>query len=269
MLTGLAVLGGGNMGGSVVRALAASGFVPGQRLVVAEPDATRRAVFALEECRAVGDAASALRHAGPDAPALIAVKPQAFETLALELAGAVGERLVISIMAGVRAERVRTALGGACRVVRVMPNLPVSIGLGMSAVTPGPGATPKDLALTRAVFETMGRVEPIDESMMDAFTALAGSGPAYLFYLAEGLLNGAVSAGFTPDAADRIVRQTLLGAAELLASDAGVTPTQWRERVTSKGGTTAAACTLLDARGVMRAIHDAVLAARDRGSELG
>lgn len=257
------------MGGSVVRALAAARLVPADRLVVAEPDPARRAVFALEECRAVGDAPAALRFAGPDAPLLVAVKPQAFDALALELAGAVGDRLVISIMAGVRAGRVRSALGGSCRVVRVMPNLPVSIGLGMSAVAEGPGATRNDLALARAVFETMGIVETIDEDLMDAFTALAGSGPAYLFYLAEGLVSGAITAGFTPEAADRIVRQTLRGAAELLASDAGITPAEWRQRVTSKGGTTAAACTLLDTRGARQAIHDAVLAARDRGRELG
>lgn len=264
--TALAVIGGGHMGLAMVRGVIRAGLLDPQRVAVAEPDYSKHPLLALEGCRVERSAAAAIAAAGADSAVLLAVKPQIFPAVADELTGKVDKRLVVSIMAGVRSGTIAERLRG--RVVRVMPNLGVAVGTGMSALAPGPGATPADTAWVRALLETMGLVEGIDESLMDAFTAVAGSGPAYLFYLAEGMARGAVDAGFDPAVAERIVRQTLRGAAELLGDDEGLSAAGWRARVTSKGGTTAAAAATLDAAGVMDAVARAVVAARDRGAEL-
>jgi pyrroline-5-carboxylate reductase len=263
--TGLALVGGGSMGSAIARGVIRAGLFEASRVVAAEPDAAKHPSLALEGCRVESTARAAVERGGDGAAVVLAVKPQVFPAVAEDL-GRLEGRLVVSVMAGVRGATIARRLGG--RVVRVMPNLGVSIGVGMSAVSAGPGATAEDVAWVRGVFETMGQVEVIDESLMDAFTAVAGSGPAYLFYLAEGMTRGATAAGLRPETAERVVRQTLLGAAELLACEEGVGASEWRARVTSPGGTTAAAVSTLEGARVLDAIARAVLAARDRGAQL-
>jgi pyrroline-5-carboxylate reductase len=186
-----------------------------------------------------------------------------------ELAGRVGERVVISILAGMPGHRVREALGGRCRVVRAMPNLPAKIGHGATAVCMAAGARDGDDEFARRLFEGVGRlVVTIDESMMDAFTAVAGSGPAYLFLLAEAMVHAAAEIGFDEATANDIVRQTIAGAAALL-SESVEAAGELRKAVTSKGGTTEAALRVLNDAGFTRALQRAVTAARDRGRELG
>ena len=170
-------------------------------------------------------------------------------------------------MAGVSTSRIAELVGHE-RVVRVMPNLPCSIGQGAAGIALGEGASEDDAALARTLFCEIGIVVDVPETLMDAVTAVSGSGPAYVFLLAESMIEGGIHAGLAPETADVLVRQTLLGASMLLAQDqrsAG----ELREAVTSKGGTTAAALELMNERHVQIAIADAVVAARDRGKELG
>lgn len=267
MTARLAIVGGGNMGASVARGvLAASIIADPSRIVIAEPDMTKHA--SLHEIgRAVPDARSAIAQLDPDGVLLLAVKPQVFPVVAAECRE-IGDRLVVSVMAGVRSDEIARALGGACRVVRVMPNLPVAVSLGMSAICRGSRATDSDVGWARAAFGSVGKTEDMSEDLMDAFTATAGSGPAYLFYLAEAMVRGAVQTGMQPEIADRVVRQTLLGASALLARE-DVAPEVWRARVTSRGGTTAAAVEVLDAANVQDILARAIVAGRDRGRALG
>jgi pyrroline-5-carboxylate reductase len=137
----------------------------------------------------------------------------------------------------------------------------------MAAVSVGAGAREGDESLATELLSGCGRVLPLPEEHMDAFTAVAGSGPAYLFYLAEAMQQGAEACGLEPEDADTIIRQTLLGAATLLSVD-GRPAYDLRKAVTSRGGTTQAATEMLDVRAVMGAIRDAVVAARDRAREL-
>jgi pyrroline-5-carboxylate reductase len=132
----------------------------------------------------------------------------------------------------------------------------------------GANTTLEEATLAKNLFESIGTVEMVDETLMDAVTAVSGSGPAYLFLLAEAMIDGGVKAGLDRETADALVRQTLVGAAGLLSGDKR-TATQLREAVTSKGGTTAAALSVMNECGVPQAIIDAVVAARDRGRELG
>ncbi len=208
----------------------------------------------------------------PTAGVVVAVKPQMFTDVADAWAPALSNdatpRTVVSIMAGATAAAVARGLGGSARVVRVMPNTPIGLGLGMSALCAGPNATEHDLARVERLFGASGKTMRIDEGLMDAFTALAGSGPAYVFYLAEAMVEAAEQLGFDRERALTLVRQTVCGAGELL-SHAPETPRALRAAVTSKGGTTAAATTLLDDSGVHDAIVRAIHAARHRGAELG
>lgn len=268
------------MGGAIVHGMLGARVFEAGRVVVVEPnDATRAALGKLdcrvastvEEARALLAARGMNPSVSPSSLWILAVKPQVFPEAARALTEAFGavEGVVLSIMAGVPAARVHAALGARCTVVRIMPNLAVTVGMGMSAWCPGPGPDPAAAAeWARVIFGTLGEVMQFEESRMDAFTALAGSGPAYLFYLAQAMCVGGQRAGLTPEDADRISRATLRGAAELLHRHSDITPEAWRARVTSPGGTTAAALDVLERAGVMDAWTRAVVAARDRGAQL-
>jgi pyrroline-5-carboxylate reductase len=263
----LAVIGGGNMGGAVIRAANKAGCM----VTVAESDDAARARLSRElgdSVAVVATGTQAVALAGEGAGIVLAVKPQAFASLASDLvdAGVVGARLVISIMAGVSASAIAAQLGGSVRVVRTMPNLPLALGLGMTAMAAGPRADEIDLAMVQRIFEAGGSVVRIEEALMDSFTALAGSGPAYVFYLAEAMERSAGAMGFTAEDARTVVRQTIAGASAMMAQGAG--PAELRAKVTSKGGTTAAAVAHLDQHDVVVQIERAIDAARRRGAEL-
>lgn len=271
----LLVVGGGNMGRAIVLGAAAAGALRGERVVVLEPDQAKHdplqaagAFCSRSAVAAVERFCSLEMDRGPGA-VLLAVKPQMLGEVARELRESLRtpERLVLSILAGVTTARLAHEIGG--RIVRLMPNTPAMIRRGITAMCAGPGATKDDLRATRALFESVGQVIELPEHLLDAFTAVAGSGPAYVFYLAEGMAAGAEAVGFSRDQALEIVRATVAGAAGLMEAEAGAEPAELRSRVTSKGGTTAAAAVVLDGRGVMAAVREAVVAARDRGRELG
>lgn len=262
-------IGGGNMASAIIHGSVDVGVLDPGRVAVVDPNIHKRGAFVTAFADA-GDGVQWLKEGQGDGVIVLAVKPQMLETAAeplrVPLTGI--EPLVISILAGTRSGSVQAVLGGGVRVVRVMPNTPAAIGMGMSAIAKGPGAADADIKLAGALFGAIGETVEIEEPMMDAFTGLAGSGPAYVFYLAEGMLNAARSIGFGEEQARKIVRQTIAGSGILLAQSDEL-PSELRARVTSKGGTTAAGTGALDDAGVMDAIERAVFAARDRGEELG
>jgi pyrroline-5-carboxylate reductase len=271
----LVIVGGGTMARAIIQGAESANALDPRRIALAEPLAERRAslqswVGSLHS--GVADAAAwlAATEASPgEGQILLAVKPQSFGRVAEELAPALGpSRVVTSIMAGVSSRRVREMLGDGARVVRVMPNTPAQIRRGMSAIARGAGSVPGDEQMAERIFAAVGQTVSIPESMMDAYTALAGSGPAYVFFLAEAMVRAAGQMGFERADALRIVRETIAGAGLLLA-ETRAEPGALREAVTSKGGTTAAAVAVLDAAGAGEAVCRAVIAARDRGAELG
>lgn len=272
-----AVIGGGVMAGAIIRGCLRAGVATAGDWVVAEPDEGKRAAFDAIGVASVASSAALADWLGPQTQVILAVKPQYFEAVARESAGLDWGRVVISILAGTPSARIRAALGGGpgplgqggARVLRAMPNTPARIGEGATGVALGAGAREGDETEALAIFRGIGPVvERIDEDLMDAFTAVAGSGPAYLFYLAEAMTRAAVELGFEAEMADRVVRQTLRGAGALLGSDTERSSSELRAAVTSKGGTTAAATAVLEAAGVMETLGRALTAARDRGREL-
>lgn len=264
------------MARALVQGGTAAGVLNPALVVVAEPDHAKRALLGNMGVHFRPAALDALTwlHAADGGSgagqAVLAVKPQALEEVAQELRHLPPgpSRVVITILAGTTSAKVRAALGPNWRVVRAMPNLPASIGQGCTALCVGEGARAGDEDVAMALFRGAGPlVVRIAEEMMHAFTALAGSGPAYAFYLAEAMVRAGVAMGFDQGTALKIVRQTIAGAGCMLAASAE-TPEGLRAAVTSKGGTTQAAAEVLDEGGAMELIARAISAARERGREL-
>lgn len=260
------LIGGGNMGEAIVGGAIEHGATSPADWFVVDPNTDRRAVFEGWGVATSGEARDAIGSLPEAAQVWFAVKPQVFPAVGASLAPIPG-RVVVSIMAGVTCASLTGTLGDV-RPVRVMPNTPVRVGMGVSAIATGAGVRADDADFAKRVFGAVGETVELPESLIDAFTGVAGSGPAYLFLVAEALARGAIDAGLDPGDADRIVRALLRGSAELLATS-DRSPGDLRIAVTSPGGTTAAGLGVLEERGVGEALRDAVLAARDRGRELG
>ena len=198
---------------------------------------------------------------------VIAVKPGDVPAACRAVAAAGSER-VLSIAAGVTLATLEEHLADGTPVVRAMPNTPALVGLGASAIAPGSHAADADLAWAESLLAAVGIVVRVKEALLDAVTGLSGSGPAYVFLVAEGLIEAGVLAGLPRDVSEALSVQTLLGAATLLAtSDDGAEAL--RAAVTSPGGTTAAGLRVLEQHGLRSALLEAVAAATDRSRELG
>jgi pyrroline-5-carboxylate reductase len=257
----LTIVGGGNMGAALLGGLLESGVVTASSVVVVEVAEARRS----ELVEQFPDVTISDR-VPPTRAALIAVKPADVADVARAVAAA-GAQRILSIAAGVRLATIEAAVGEGVAVVRAMPNTPALVRLGASAIAPGRAAGVADVAWAETILAAVGTVEEMAEADLDAFTAVAGSGPAYVFLVAEALVDAAVGEGMSRPVAERVVRQLLLGSATLLDRDGDAA--ELRRRVTSPGGTTAAGLAALDARDVRGAFAAAVGAATVRSRELG
>jgi len=259
-------IGGGNMARSLVGGLLAQGH-PRERLRVAEPNADARAALQREFGVQVGDDNAA---AAADADLLLlAVKPQVMATVCHRLAAALPANAVaVSIAAGITSAQLDRWLGGGRAVVRAMPNTPALLGAGATGLYANAQVSATQRSLAEATLAAVGLCVWIDdEAQMDAVTALSGSGPAYLFLLAEAMQQAAAAQGLPDDAARQLAVQTLLGAARML-SESGEPAATLRARVTSPGGTTQAAIEHFEAGGFRSLVDGAIAAATRRGVEL-
>jgi pyrroline-5-carboxylate reductase len=213
-------------------------------------------------------AAGQVAVAGADA-VVLAVKPQVMKQVCGELLPCLDGELIVSIAAGIKIASLSRWLEGHQRIIRTMPNTPALIGLGVTGLHAPANVSQADVTTATQLMQSTGIVVPVaTEAMIDAVTAVSGSGPAYVFHWIESMLAAAQDVGFSAADAHTLVFATLKGATALAeASDEPVSVL--RERVTSKGGTTAAALAVLNERGVSAAIRDAVRAAAHRGAELG
>lgn len=262
----LAFLGAGNMAEALVKGILKSGLCPAASITVSDTAPARLDLFQSSfGVRATGSNREAIREA---TVIVLAVKPQVMAAVCAELQGAVSPDVtVISIAAGTRIATIEQALGGNVRVVRVMPNTPALVGQGVSAVSGSFSARKQDVDVTMQLMKSVGIVVHVAEEQMDAVTALSGSGPAYVFYLMEAMLDAATQLGLAPDVAALLVGKTMEGAGALALGSA-TPPAELRTRVTSKGGTTAAAIAVMDEKSVKASLTAAVLAAHRRSREL-
>ena len=258
-----AFIGGGKMGEAIMSGLLKSG-VDANDILVVEKVAERCAYLQDVYGVVIADLADAARRADN---VIIAVKPQGFDEVLAQLQPHLRpDALVLSIAAGKTLDTMERLLPGA-HCVRVMPNTPALVGLGMSAVSKGAHATAADLEAAIALMSTVGKVMVIPESLQDASTAIHGSGPAFFFYFLECLIDGGMALGFDREAASELALQTFIGSAELIRQT-GETPEQLRANVTSPNGTTHAAITAFDALGMRDRIAQAQRVCAERAAEL-
>ncbi len=258
----LLVIGGGRMGEALVAGLIGSAWAPAEEIVVVEALAARREELAEAHRGLVVVPEPNGHQAGLDT--VVAVKPG---DAVAALAG-LEPRRVLSIAAGVTASALEAVLPEGTAVVRAMPNTPALVGQGASGIAAGAAAGDDDLAWAEEVLGAVGTVVRVPEAQLDAVTGLSGSGPAYVFLVAEALVDAGVLVGLPRPAAEELATQTLLGAATLLASGDRSAAAR-RADVTSPGGTTAAGLRAPEAGRVRSAVIDAVVAATERSRELG
>lgn len=259
-MTKLQMIGGGKMGQALIGGLLGAGWAQAGELTVVE--------VAPGQQEALADAFPGVEvvdtpRAGVDA--VLAVKPYLVTEVCRSLQN---PTRIISIAAGITIAAMEAALPAGVPVVRVMPNTPALVGEGAAAVAGGSNASPADVAWAIGVLSAVGAAVEVTEPLLDAVTGLSGSGPAYVFLIAEALIDAGVSAGLPRDLATVLAQQTLLGASKLLVTS-GESPTDLRAQVTTPAGTTAAGLRVLEQRAVRAALIDAVAAAAERSRQLG
>lgn len=263
--TSLTLVGAGKMGGAMLTGWLEAGLDPASTTVIDPAPASEIAAL----CTKRG-----LR-LNPETPApaevvVLAIKPQGLEAAAPGLAGCLGEgSLLVSILAGKTIENLRMRLPGARAIVRAMPNLPASIGRGATGAAASPEVTPAQRTTAEALLAASGHVEWLEnEALIDAVTAVSGSGPAYVFHMVEALAEAGIAAGLPAEVAARLARATVSGAGALLDASP-LEAADLRRNVTSPGGTTAAALdVLMREDGLPALMREAVAAAKRRAGEL-
>jgi pyrroline-5-carboxylate reductase len=263
----LGFVGAGNMAGALIRGLLRGGaYRPEDIWTSDQVDAQIRRLKRLHKIEGTRDNRELVRGSQT---IILAVKPQVMASVLEEIrAEATPKKLFISIAAGFPLRRLETGLGGQSRVVRVMPNTPALVGRGVAVAVAGSKATPADLKLTLKVFKAVGEAVSITgEDLLDAVTALSGSGPAFVYGFAESLIEGGVRGGLPQGLAAQLAHATLGGAAAML-SESGLSTRELRDMVTSPGGATLAGLAALDAHHFREAIIAAVEAATRRAREL-
>lgn len=259
-------VGGGNMASALIGGLIGRGWQAADLSVVEIVAQTRRA---LEQRYAVATSADLPPHIAADAVVLLAVKPQQMRQVAAALRGVLSGQLIVTIAAGIRTADLSRWLDGHARIARVMPNTPALLQAGVSALYAMPAVAAEDRRQAEAILEAVGATLWVQrEELMDAVTAVSGSGPAYVFYFMEALIDGARELGLDADAARLLAQETFNGAA-MLARHSEDPLATLRARVTSKGGTTEAALRTLEEQSVRQRIVEAVKRAGARSRELG
>ena len=258
----LLLVGGGKMGSALLSGLVSAGWAPVGDLAVSETDPAQR-----ERLEATHPGLTVVAGPVEADDVLLAVKPDVAEAV-LRTLGVSGPRRVLSIVAGISTDRLEATLPAGSVVVRAMPNTPALIGAGVAGLSGGMAATSADLDWAEGILSAVGTVVRLPERHLDAVTGISGSGPAYLFLVAESLIEAGVTAGLTRDVSRQLVVGTLLGAS-LMLDRTGEEPADLRAAVTSPGGTTAAAVRTLEFKAVRAACIEAVAAATERSRQLG
>jgi pyrroline-5-carboxylate reductase len=263
----LGFLGAGNMASAIIKGLLHGKVLPPERVVASDVKAER-----LEQIHAlhgIGTTQDNHRLVAECDVLVLSVKPQTIDKVLTEVGGDVrADQLVVSVAAGVPIEALESRLPKGSRVVRAMPNTPATVQAGATAIAGGAHAHADDLRIARELFEAVGRVVVLDESLIDAVTGLSGSGPAYVMLIIEALADGGVKVGLHRDTALLLAAQTVFGSAQLLL-ETGEHPGRLKDMVTSPGGTAIAGLHTLESGALRKTLIDAVESASKRAAELG
>ncbi len=260
-------VGAGNMAEALVKGLTAAGVAKTQLIA---SDHTDERVAHIRKTYGIAVSGDNRQVVASADIVVLAVKPQIMPKVLEEIAGAVtSDKLIVSVAAGVPIEAIETYLHQRSRVVRVMPNTPALVQAGAAALVAGAHATESDLAMAKAIFDSVGTTVVLDdEGLMDAITGLSGSGPAYIFVIIDALADAGVRVGLSRDVSLALAAQTVLGAAKMLI-ETGEHPGALKDKVTSPGGTAIAGLHTLEQGGLRTTLINAVEAATKRSRELG
>ena len=259
-------IGGGAMGEAILKGVLAAGLTVPSNVIVSEPTAARREY--LEKTYQVVTTAQNKEAVQESDIVILAVKPQIYKkAITPEVASAISANaFVISIMGSVELKALAELFPGK-PLIRVMPNTPLAVGAGMTAAAAGPYSTPEMMEQTKTIFAACGEVIEVEESQLEAITAVSGCGPGYVFMLIDALADAGVNAGLPRAMAIRLAAQTFAGAGKMVI-ETGLHPAVLRDQVTSPGGTTIAGLHALESKGVRSAFYDAVLAVLARSESL-
>ena len=260
------LIGGGNMGSALLRGIIRSGLAPAPKITVI--DVLPGLLEELHSLHGVNVDVTPGPHVSGVDVIILAVKPQILSQVIDDIRDSVSSRqLIISILAGVESTRIRDSLGKNNPVIRVMPNIAATVDAAASALAGCDPVNEDHYQVAEALFGAVGDVVRVNENLLDAVTGLSGSGPAYVYTVIEALCDGGVHMGLPRDVAMKLAVQTVLGAAKLVQASSEH-PAVLRDRVTTPGGTTAAALKELEERGLRSTLMNAVAAATARSSEL-
>ncbi|CAG0971476.1 pyrroline-5-carboxylate reductase [Methylophilaceae bacterium] len=258
-------IGGGNMANALISGLVKKGF-KAANINVVESDAAKRQQLQSDFGVRVTDQLPSVTQSDV---VILAVKPQQLRDVSIFLGSLLSKQLLISIAAGVRSQDLARWLGGYQTIIRVMPNTPAQIQMGVSALYALPAVSAAQRASANSLLRAVGDTIWLDEEeKMDAVTAISGSGPAYVFYFIEAMQDAAIGLGLSPEQAKTLSLQTFLGASHLAAQSV-LSPAELRLQVTSKGGTTEQALMSMETDGIRQSIIEAARAAAGRSRELG
>jgi len=259
----LGFIGAGKLAGSVIRGLVRAGFCPSREIIASEPNQEVRNALVNETGISIAaDNAEAVAEAQI---IFIGVKPAVVLPVLRELAPAMRNKLAISLAAGVRIASMESI--SDARFLRALTNTPSAICRAATALARGSRTTDEDMELLRKLFGAVGVVVDVNEEQIDAVTALAGSGPAFVYTVIEALTEGGKNCGLSAEVAGRLAAQTVIGAAEL-ALESGLSPEELRKMVVTPGGTTAAGLAEMERLGTVKGLIAAVEAAAKRGQEM-
>ncbi|OGS55304.1 MAG: pyrroline-5-carboxylate reductase [Euryarchaeota archaeon RBG_19FT_COMBO_56_21] len=264
----VAIVGGGNMGLAMAKGMLQTKWADAERMMIAEPLKDK-----LEHIKGIAHGIKA-SHSNTEAAAfadviVLSVKPQIMSHVLDEIKPFMkDDKLVISVAAGVTTGYMEKKLGGKVPVIRAMPNIAAVVRESATAICPGKYATEDHLSMARNIFESVGIVVDVEESLMDAVTGLSGTGPMYVFQILEGLSDAGVKVGLSRDVANVLAIQTLIGSSKLI-KETKEHPAKLKDLVTSPGGTAISALHSLERNGLKALLIDAVEVAAKRSSELG
>jgi pyrroline-5-carboxylate reductase len=267
MVFELIIVGGGHMGSALAEGLLGASWCLPEQLAVVESSVEQRASLQERLPGVTILAGLELEHVGNDTGAVLCVKPNHAESAA-RVCGIAGVRRLLSVVAGLSTARIEAVFPGPVAVIRSMPNTPVLVRKGVSAIAGGAHVTKDDLDWAESILGAVGTVVRVTEQNIDAVSGLSGAMPAYLYLVVEALIEAGVHQGLSRDVSRQLVVGTFEGSASLLAVT-GESPEELRSQVTSPGGVTAAGLRMLEGRAVRAAFLEAVAAAAERSRQLG
>ena len=261
----IAFIGAGNMAEALMNGLLSSKIVPAKQITAVDVDSKR--LDWLKDEYNINTAGTDTKLIEKSDVIILAVKPQVMPDVLKEIGEKINGKIVISIAAGISTQKIESYLSEITPVIRVMPNMPALVCHGATAICRGKYAEKTHAALALDIFHSVGYAILVEEKLMNTITAISGSGPAYVFYLMEAMVNSAINGGLPKDKAINLVAETVCGAGELVARTQEF-PGELRRRVTSPGGTTEAAIKVMDINKVNHTLLTAITAAAERSEEL-